>query len=195
MGERSGYFCAENFLHFLPLKIFKQMKKIETQPQDYLPANLRYLRKQFGLSQEVFAEKIGLNRGNIASYENGSCQPKICNLKNFSKFFQVSIGDLTSSDLRKLGAYENAINNFNKKSVWEIEVIDTYLTKAQETERLLESLQTTFAITASKINELPSDIQFLLLNYQQMYKASKKIVATHKDLLEYLKQKSIEKGY
>ncbi len=171
------------------------MKEIETQPQDYLPANLRYLRKQFGLSQEVFAEKIGLNRGNIASYENGSCQPKLCNLKNFSKFFQVSIGDLTSSDLRKLGAYESAINNYNKKSVWEIEVIDTYLNNAQETERLLESLQTTFSITSSRINELPSDIQFLLLNYQQMYKASKKIVATHKDLLEYLRQKSIEKGY
>ncbi|KAA3639413.1 MAG: T9SS C-terminal target domain-containing protein [Bacteroidetes bacterium] len=26
MGERSGYICAENFLHFLPQKIFKQMK-------------------------------------------------------------------------------------------------------------------------------------------------------------------------
>lgn len=170
------------------------MKKIETQSPNHLPANLRFLRKQFGLSQEVFAERIGLNRGNIASYENGSCEPKICNLKNISHFFQVSIGDLTSTDLRKFGAYEGAINNYNKKSVWEIEIIDTYLTKAAETDRLLESLQTTFAITASKIDELPSEIQFLVLNYEQMYKASKKIIATHKDLLEYLRQKSIEKG-
>ncbi|KAA3633969.1 MAG: hypothetical protein DWQ02_12245, partial [Bacteroidetes bacterium] len=27
MGERSGYMCAENFLHILPQKIFKHMKK------------------------------------------------------------------------------------------------------------------------------------------------------------------------
>ncbi len=170
------------------------MKEIETQLQNYLPSNLRFLRKQFHLSQELFAERIGLNRGNIASYENGTCQPKICNLKNISHFFQVTIGDLTGIDLRKFGAYENAISNYNKKSVWETEVLDTYLSKAAETDRLLESLKTAFSITASKMDELPSDIQFLILNYEQMYKASKKIVATHRDLLEYLRQKSIEKG-
>lgn len=170
------------------------MNQAETIVQNFLPANLRFLRKQFCLSQEVFAERIGLNRGNIASYENGTCQPKICNLKNFSHFFQVSISDLTSRDLHRPGAYENAINNYNKKSVWELEVVDTYLVKAEETDRLLESLHTSFAMTASRLEELPRDIQFLVLNFEQMFKASKKIVATHKDLLEYLKNKSCITG-
>jgi transcriptional regulator with XRE-family HTH domain len=166
------------------------MKQVETNIQNFLPKNLRFLRKQFCLSQEVFAERIGLNRGNIASYENGTCEPKICNLKNISQFFQVSIIDLAGTDLTTLGAYESAINNFNNKSFWELDVLDTYLTKTNETDHLLESLYATFQITSKNMAELPSDIQFLILNFEQMFKASKKIVATHKDLLEYLKHKS-----
>ncbi len=166
------------------------MKPFETNIQKFLPRNLRFLRKRFCLSQEVFAERIGLNRGNIASYENDTCEPKICNLKNISQFFQVTIGDLTGTDLSQSGAYESAINNYNNKSFWELEVIDAYLAKAEETDKLLEGLHTTFRITADNMDQYPKDIQFLILNYDQMFKASQKIVATHKDLLTYLKRKS-----
>lgn len=170
------------------------MNPIENPVTNHLPANLRFLRKHFNLSQEVFAERIGLNRGNIASYENGTCQPKICNLKNISKYFQVSIGDLTGSDLRPPGAYESAVHKFNNKPVWAYEIIDTYLSKAQETEVLLESLHNTFLVTANNLEKLPRDVQFLMLNYEQMFKASKKIVDTHKDLLVYLKHKASQKA-
>jgi transcriptional regulator with XRE-family HTH domain len=67
---------------------------------NFLPQNLRNLRKRMNLSQEQFAKRIGLNRGNIASYEKGTAEPKICNLLKMANLFGVSILDLTARDLR-----------------------------------------------------------------------------------------------
>ena len=54
---------------------------------DVLKLNIRYLRKKMNLSQEELANAIGLNRGNIASYESGTAEPKIANLVKMSKLF------------------------------------------------------------------------------------------------------------
>ena len=57
----------------------------------FLASNLRLLRKKFQWSQEEFASRVGLNRGNIASYENGSTEPKVQSLLKMSELFQLSI--------------------------------------------------------------------------------------------------------
>ena len=79
---------------------------IEQQDNDvmkatFLALNLRLLRKKFQWSQEEFANRVGLNRGNIASYENGSTEPKIYSLLKMSELFQVSIKELVFEDLSK----------------------------------------------------------------------------------------------
>lgn len=64
-----------------------------------LSQNIRYLRKRQELSQEELALRVGLNRGNIASYENGTAEPKICNLLKLAQIFGISVTDLTQKDL------------------------------------------------------------------------------------------------
>lgn len=54
----------------------------------FLALNLRLLRKKFQWSQEEFANRVGLNRGNIASYENGATEPKIYSLLKMSELFK-----------------------------------------------------------------------------------------------------------
>ncbi|MEM9985350.1 MAG: helix-turn-helix transcriptional regulator [Bacteroidota bacterium] len=67
----------------------------------YVPSNLRYLRKVSNLSQQAFAEKVGLNRGNIASYEKGSAEPSLTNLLKIARFFGVDLLDFIDRDLAK----------------------------------------------------------------------------------------------
>ena len=165
------------------------MKQVRSSIPNFLAINIRFLRKRHCLSQGVFAERIGLNRGNIASYENGTCEPNIGSLKNLSHFFNVSIGDLTGIDLSCPVAHATAVNKFSNKQICESELIQKHLNSAEKTEQLLESLYLTFHMTAENMEDLPKDIQFLILNFDQMYKRSKKLVNNHKELLGYLQSR------
>ena len=65
------------------------MNLVNTSTPNLLPRNIKSLRRKLRFSQEELAQKLGLNRGNIASYENGSAEPKICNLLKFASLFRV----------------------------------------------------------------------------------------------------------
>jgi transcriptional regulator with XRE-family HTH domain len=82
--------------------------KEDTPPSDipvsvlpnFIASNLRVLRRQAGWSQSELAERVGLNRGNIASYECGTAEPSICKLLRFSQLFGISTRDFTRRDLQ-----------------------------------------------------------------------------------------------
>lgn len=65
----------------------------------YLASNLRHLRRVAKLSQQGLADQIGLNRGNIASYEKGSAEPNLTNLLKISRFFSIDLYELLEEDL------------------------------------------------------------------------------------------------
>jgi len=56
--------------------------------------NLKVLRKASDLTQQQLAEKLGINRATLASYEEGRAEPKFDSLKRIASFFKVSIDDL-----------------------------------------------------------------------------------------------------
>ncbi len=56
--------------------------------------NLKVLRKGFELTQNQLAEKLGINRATLASYEEGRAEPKFDKLKRIASFFKVSTDDL-----------------------------------------------------------------------------------------------------
>ena len=62
--------------------------------------NLRYLRKAKSLTQDHLADKIGVNRAMIGSYEEGRALPKVGALQDIAHYFGVSLDALVGSDLR-----------------------------------------------------------------------------------------------
>ncbi len=68
---------------------------------NYLKTNIRWLRKQKGLTQSELADKIGVNRAMVGSYEEDRAAPKVPVLQTLSLFFNVSIDDLFNKDLSK----------------------------------------------------------------------------------------------
>lgn len=64
--------------------------------------NLRFYRKQKGLSQEQLAELLGCSRSQISSYEESRATPSIRKLFRMVKLIQVSIEDFVSKPLADL---------------------------------------------------------------------------------------------
>jgi transcriptional regulator with XRE-family HTH domain len=74
--------------------------------ENQLGPNIKFLRKKLGLTQDQLAEKIGVNRPAIGSYEEGRASPKIQALQDLSIFFNIPIDQLINSDLSREGIVE-----------------------------------------------------------------------------------------
>ncbi|NUO01498.1 MAG: helix-turn-helix transcriptional regulator [Saprospiraceae bacterium] len=155
----------------------------------FLQQNLRYLRKRLEMSQEQLAEKIGLNRGNIASYENASAEPKICNLLRLSNFFGVSILDITQSDLSEDSALEKAIQAHANPYNSERETILAFMKRSDEIQEVFESIHKCHEFKIKSVETLPQDMKFLLQHFEQLYDAAQTLLRQHQALLEFMKCK------
>lgn len=56
--------------------------------------NLKLLRKQYGLTQEVVAEKLGVSRQTVAKWERGECLPDIENVISLADMYEVTVDSL-----------------------------------------------------------------------------------------------------
>lgn len=66
--------------------------------------NIKRLRKHHKLTQDQFANKLGIKRSSIGAYEEGRAEPPIQNLSNIARTFDVSIDSLVNDDIApKLG--------------------------------------------------------------------------------------------
>lgn len=63
--------------------------------------NIRFLRNKINLSQQNFAESLGMSRVRYSKYEDGRSEPPYEILINISKFFNISIDLLLTLDIKK----------------------------------------------------------------------------------------------
>ena len=119
----------------------------------FLQQNIRLLRKNLKLSQEELASRVGLNRGNIASYENGSAEPKICNLLKIANLFGISIIDITQKDLSNKDTLDEASSSYQNLTSNELELIEQFLRRAEELEKVFQSIHTCFLFKAKSMEE------------------------------------------
>ena len=150
----------------------------------YLQNNIRILRKRMKLSQEELASKLGLNRGNIASYENGSAEPKICNLLKMAGLFEVSIFDLTQSDLSQEENYLLATATFLGVSNQQKQSIEQFAKQAHHLEQVIYSIHTCQKFKTTSSEEISEDLQYTLYNFKQMYEVACQLLDAHKELIE-----------
>ena len=155
-----------------------------TTTTTHLPKNIRSLRKRLNISQEELAQKIGLNRGNIASYENGTAEPKICNLLKLASLFEVTIIDLTQSDLKVEDDYLVAKSNFQRTLNSEKELLQQFVNHAKEIERFIESIYHCQEFKKNSMAEIPASMKFAFHNFEELHDASVGLLSKHKALIE-----------
>ncbi len=150
-----------------------------------LSENLRALRKRMKWSQEELAEKLGLNRGNIASYESGTAEPKICNLVKVAQLFNISISDLTHSDLKEEISYIKATQRHSNGSG--LPAIDRYVIESKEFESAIKGLECIFKMKIRNAGELSEDMQFLKNQFEQLNNVARHLLNSHSELIASVK--------
>ncbi|MFC5408041.1 helix-turn-helix domain-containing protein [Larkinella bovis] len=65
----------------------------------FFAANLKFLRKRKGVSQEQIAVLIDKKNSAIGSYENGISYPPVENLVTLADYFEVSLDELLLTNL------------------------------------------------------------------------------------------------
>lgn len=150
----------------------------------YLPSNIRCLRQQMKWSQEELALQIGLNRGNIASYENGTAEPKICNLLKLSRLFGVSIIALTQEDLSK-----KQLQPYHQKSKSQNPPLDHLQKEANQLSDVMKSLHTCCIYKKATLHEISNDAQIIMMHFEQLYEASQHLLEKHLQLIQFLENK------
>ncbi len=61
-----------------------------------ISANIRFLRKKNNLTQQEFADAIGVKRSMIGAYEEDRASPKMDNMKQIANYFGISVDELVS---------------------------------------------------------------------------------------------------
>jgi len=155
-----------------------------------LHRNIRFLRKQMKLSQEELGKRIGLNRGNIASYENGSAEPKICNLLKLSNLFGVAILDLTKRDLSVEDNLQAANEHYQAPSANEAELLIQFAKRASELVNVINSIHTCFEYKTNSLDEstrTSKAYQMAAMKFEELFDASEELAGNHQALIDFVK--------
>ena len=64
-----------------------------------ISSNLKFLRKKKGLTQQQFADQIGIKRSLVGAYEEDRADPKYDLLKKIATFFEISVDDFINENI------------------------------------------------------------------------------------------------
>ena len=156
----------------------------EPTDQVYIDKNIRHLRRRQGWSQEELGARIGLNRGNIASYENGTAEPKICNLLKMAQLFGVSILDITHRDMSQDTAPDGVLGG----DVPSIEAsLQRYVRQAQELQAVMKGLHTCCRFKVKNMEEAsPRDLHVVAMHFEELFHTAQTLLEGHLQLLQQL---------
>ncbi|MEM6360212.1 MAG: XRE family transcriptional regulator [Bacteroidota bacterium] len=76
--------------------------------------NIKFLRKQLGLTQGQFAEQIGIKRSLVGAYEESRADPRISNLINMAALFGTSVDILINKNVMRLSESELRTDNLKR---------------------------------------------------------------------------------
>jgi transcriptional regulator with XRE-family HTH domain len=174
----------------------------------YLAENIRYLRKKFGWSQEKLAEVLGLNRGNIASYEKGTAEPRLENLIKMMELFKVEIKDLVEIDLAGMESLGQEIEELKKmhfsdetekydirkarllqRLIDKDEQIKFFVRHSDEMQKILEGFKTFHQFKMKNGHRLSDDVKKISDDYERLLELMESMIETNRNLINYLEEK------
>lgn len=85
-----------------------------------LGETIRNLRKEHNISQEEFAEKLGVSRQSVSLWENGQTLPSIENIVTIANIFNVSTDLLLKGNSQSEPLTEKIVVINRKLKAWEI---------------------------------------------------------------------------
>lgn len=162
------------------------------------PKNLKFLRTQKKLSQEQFATIIGLNRGNIASYEKGTAEPNINNVLKIVKYFNIDLTDIVEKDLTISSGFatemmelpENGVLSMDhpeEQMIDELEdhglKIERFLEQSNDMQKILSGFKSFYLYKKAKGH---IDVEKMIKDYEDLLDLMETLQSTNSELIEFL---------
>jgi transcriptional regulator with XRE-family HTH domain len=66
-----------------------------------ISSNIKFLRKKKGLTQQQFADEIGIKRSLVGAYEEDRADPKYDLLKKIALYFEISVDDFINETINE----------------------------------------------------------------------------------------------
>src|SRR6187402_3821050 len=66
-----------------------------------ISSNIKFLRKKKGLTQQQFADQVGIKRSLVGAYEEERAEPKYDLLKKIALFFDISLDDFINEEINE----------------------------------------------------------------------------------------------
>ncbi len=166
--------------------------------------NLKFLRKKAGLSQEQLGEKIALNRGNIASYEKGTAEPKLENVLKIVQLFNIDLSDLLEKDLANTAAIQEELEKIGipndrapiapeeATAHLKAELIDNrmrlerFIGQSDDMQKILEGFRQFHKFKMSKSGEISRDVKNIADDYENLLEVMDALLLSHKELIKFL---------
>lgn len=150
----------------------------------FVSTNIKYLRKKHNLSQCQLADKIGLKRGNIASYEKSIAEPKILNLRKLANYFNVTISDLVTIDLTSDIPKEDT--SLNSEPILVEDEFSKIKAQCEEFDSMLKGMHCYHSFRMKQISEESDDIKMLSNEVEKLLEVAKSLMDSHKYLLQVI---------
>lgn len=150
--------------------------------------NIRFLRKQMNLSQEALAERVGLNRGNISSYEKGSAEPRLDKLAEISRFFHVPVLFMIERDMESDGGMQvTDILKQGAASQHDLEILVKKLShKTEEIEQIVKGFAEYHKMKMAGIKDPDPNLRRLAVDFEELLEVNVVLLEQHKTLLGIL---------
>ena len=153
---------------------------------NHIASNLKALRRAQGWSQTELANRVGLNRGNIASYESGSAEPNICKTLRISKLFGISPRDLIRDDLSKPSTLARARSAFRLNEAERYDRIAALRDKANQLNHLVASSRRLYEYKRANLSKPCPDAELLAAHYEQLYQVTQQLLETQQGVFAEL---------
>ena len=150
----------------------------------FVSTNIKYLRKKHRLSQCDLADKIGLKRGNIASYEKSIAEPKILNVMKLAKYFQVSISDFVMTDLSNEALHTDT--EINSEPILVDDEFERIKTQCVQFDSMINGMHCYHSYTMKKIEHPTDEIKTLSNEVERLLGVAESLMESHKYLIQVI---------
>lgn len=161
------------------------------------------MRTSRNLSQEALAKELGLNRGNIASYEKGSAEPNINNLLRIAGYFQTDVTEMIENDLeegstvyRLLRRQDNGEqppfeldngptlrNQLQEKLQSNEQQLELFKKRSDEMMKILEGFRQYHKFKMESSGEISDDVKKMAMDYERLLDVLDEVLRSNKSLI------------
>lgn len=112
-----------------------------------LSHNIRFLRKNSGLSQEELAQSLNIKRSNIAAYESKNVEPRLSVVLDIANFFEIKLETLIKEKLDNLDFKKNHAedkllrSSDNTLEIDSAEQLEEFVSKTIKIRKVLEGFK------------------------------------------------------